>query len=195
MIIISQREIMYIHKYPTSIDNNDKPLISGFDPGMSLGIMIYNYQLSKTVAAGLTVICTKATWETCCMNLYNELDIYTDKWKKSRVIVVERQTKQNDKITMIEAYIISYFMRYNCYIISLERRTVFTYMKQFIPDLKMKREILKSEFVKYTLSHIDDFGKKVLATNKRNHDIADCYIMIKYIIHILIDLVVVEESV
>lgn len=185
---------MYIHKHPTNSNCNKKTLISGFDPGMNLGIMIYDYSLSKTMAAGLTVICNKATWESCCINLYNELDIYIDKWERSRVIVVERQTKQNDKITMIEAYLISYFMRYDCYIISLERRTVFTYMKPFIPDLKMKREILKSEFVKYTLSHIDAFGKKVLGSNKRNHDIADCYIMILYIIHIINDLIVEETD-
>jgi len=181
---------MYIHKYATLSDTNSKPYIAGFDPGMNLGIMIYNYVTSKTIAAGLANIGNKAEWNLCCLNLYAELDLYADKWKKTRIVVVERQTRQNDKITMIEAYLISYFMRYDCYIISLERSKVFTYMKQFIPGLKMKREILKSEFVAYTLSHIDDFGKKVLTSHKRNHDIADCYIMIIYIIAILDEFVI-----
>ena len=180
---------MYIHKHPASKTSNLLPYIASFDPGMNLGMLIHRYNNSKTIAAGVINIGKKITWMECCNNLFVALDEYKEQWERTRIVVIERQTRQNDRMTMIESYIVAYFMRYNCFVISLERSSVITFMKSYINGLERKREILKSKFIEYTLEHIDDFGLKVMNANKRNHDIADCYIMVMYIISKLDELV------
>lgn len=164
---------MFYHKRA----NKGDKYIASFDPGLTLGMLVRrNTDTPKTLIGGNLIIGKLAQWEEVCNNLFTQLDTYADTWNKLTTVLIERQTNTSEKITMIEAYLVAYFMRMDVTIISIDRRFIFDIMKQYIPGLKFKREILKEKFTEYAKQHIDPIGLEEINKLKRNHDIGDCFV-------------------
>lgn len=172
---------VYVHKY---VSTNNSYVVA-LDPGRYCGLVVQapylNYQ---TIYSTLADLGTFTDWWKIAANIHSLLEPYSAFWSSTlTTVIVERQTSTSDTLTMIEAYIVMYFLKYNVNIYSMDRSCVYRYMKQYIPDLKFKRTDLKPKISEYIWNYmLDSNGKYYMAIHSRFHDLADCVAMIRTLV-------------
>ncbi len=168
-----------IHKF---VSNNTTQYVLAIDPGRYCGVVLQAPQQGYyTILSSLFDLGEFKEWWKIAENLRNILDQYRGYWTTYlTTVIVERQTSTHDTLTMIEAYVVMYFLQYGVNVISMSRRCAYYYMKQFIPDLRFERDDMKPRISDYIWNHmLDTSGKMQISHLTRLHDLADCVAMIR----------------